>query len=92
VLAEDNVVVGLGVEGRVQVDEVHALIGDVLPEDLEVVAKVEIPFHKRNPVTRLTPNWANGLSGKVCGQRVGGKPGAGPGGLTLPQKTPYGRL
>ena len=40
-LAEEDVVGGVGVEGRVQVDEVDGLVGDVLAEDVQVVAEVE---------------------------------------------------
>ena len=40
-LAEEDVVVGVGIEGRVQVDEVYGLVGDVFAENGEVVAVVE---------------------------------------------------
>ena len=40
-LAEQDVVSGVGIEGRVEVDEVNALVGDVLTQDVEVVAEVE---------------------------------------------------
>ena len=39
--AEEDVVGGLGVEGRVEVDEVDRVVRDVVAEDLEVVAVVE---------------------------------------------------
>ena len=39
---EEDVVVGVGVEGRVEVDEVNAGVGDVVAEDVEVVAEVEL--------------------------------------------------
>ena len=35
-LAEEDVVGGVGVEGRIEVDEVDALVGDVLAEDVQV--------------------------------------------------------
>ena len=38
---EQHVVGGVGVEGRVQVDQVHGLVGHVLPQDVQVVAVVE---------------------------------------------------
>jgi len=37
-LAEEDVVGGLGVEGRVQIDEVDRVVGDVMAQDVEVVA------------------------------------------------------
>ena len=40
-LAEEDVVGGVGVEGRVEVDEVDGLVGDVLAEYVQVVAEVE---------------------------------------------------
>ena len=40
-LAEEDVVRGVGVEGRVQVNQVDALIADVLAEDVQVVAEVK---------------------------------------------------
>ena len=40
-LAEQHVVGGVGVEGRVQVHQVHRLGGDVVPQHLKVVAVVE---------------------------------------------------
>ena len=40
-LPEQHVVGGVGVEGRVQVDQVHGLVGHVLPQDVQVVAVVE---------------------------------------------------
>ena len=41
VLAKEDVVGGVGVEGRIEVDEIDGLIGDVLPHDGEVVTEVE---------------------------------------------------
>jgi hypothetical protein len=41
---EEDVVVLTGVEGRVELDEVYGLVGDVVAEDLEVVAVVELVF------------------------------------------------
>ena len=41
-LAEQDVVRRIGVERRVEVDEVNALVSDVLAEDVEVVAEVEL--------------------------------------------------
>jgi hypothetical protein len=40
-VAEDDVVVAVGVEGRVEVDQVDAGIGQVATQDVEVVAVVE---------------------------------------------------
>ena len=31
----------VGLEGRIKVDEIDALIGDMLPHDVEVVSEVE---------------------------------------------------
>ena len=39
---EEDVVVGVGVEGRVKIDEVNAGVGDVVAQDVEVVAEVEL--------------------------------------------------
>ena len=39
---EEDVVVGVGVEGRVEVDEVNAGVGDVIAQDFEVIAEVEL--------------------------------------------------
>ena len=41
---EEDVVVGVGIEGRVEVDEVNAGGGDVVAEDVEVIAEVELVF------------------------------------------------
>ena len=41
---EEDVVVGVGVEGRVEIDEVNAGVGDVVAQDVEVVAEVELVF------------------------------------------------
>jgi hypothetical protein len=41
-LGEENVVVLAGVEGRVEIDEIHRLVLDVALEDFEVIAVVEI--------------------------------------------------
>ena len=39
---EEHVVDGAGVEGRVEVDEVHARVRHVFAQDFEVVAEVEL--------------------------------------------------
>ena len=39
---EEDVIGGVGVEGRVEVDEVYGLVGDMFPEDVEVVPEVEL--------------------------------------------------
>ena len=39
---EEEVVIALGVEGRVEIDEVNRLVLDVLAQDVEVVAVVEL--------------------------------------------------
>ena len=44
---EEDVVVGVGFEGRVEVDEVNAGVGDVVAEDVEVVTEVELGFSSR---------------------------------------------
>jgi hypothetical protein len=36
---EQQVVIALGIEGRVEIDEIDAVIGDVLAQDFEVVPK-----------------------------------------------------
>jgi hypothetical protein len=41
VFLEEHVVVGVAVEGRVEVNEVDALVGDVAAHHVEVVAVVE---------------------------------------------------
>jgi hypothetical protein len=40
-LGEQDVVAGVGIERRIEVDEIDALIGDVSPEHVEVVAVIE---------------------------------------------------
>jgi len=40
-LFEENVVVLVGLEGRVEVDEVYRFVPDVAAEDVEVIAVVE---------------------------------------------------
>lgn len=50
---QEDVVVLAGVEGRVEVDEVDGLVGDVLAEDLEVVSVVELIFIGRHSGLRL---------------------------------------
>jgi len=40
-VAEDDVVVAVGVEGRVEVDQVDGGIGQVATQDVEVVAVIE---------------------------------------------------
>ena len=47
-LAKQYVVSSVGVEGRVEVDQVDAFIGDVLAQDVEVVAEVEFVIGIRN--------------------------------------------
>ena len=45
---EEDVVVGVGVEGRIKVDQVHRFVVDVAAEDVEVVAVVEdVGLHSR---------------------------------------------
>ena len=39
--AEEDVVGGVGVKGRVEVDEVNALVDDVAAEDFQVVPEIE---------------------------------------------------
>ena len=53
-LLEQNVVRGVGVERRVEVDEIDALIRDVLPQDVQVIAKVELvlPVSHASPLSR----------------------------------------
>jgi hypothetical protein len=41
VLGEQDVVAGVRVEGRIEVDEIDALVLDVPPQDVEVVGLVE---------------------------------------------------
>ena len=43
-LGEEDVVVLAGVEGRVEIDEVHRLVLNVALEDIEIVAVVELVF------------------------------------------------
>ena len=51
---EEEIVVALGVERRVEVDEVHGFVREVVAEDVEVVAVVK-PVH---PSRRLGKDWA----------------------------------
>ncbi len=57
-LGEEDVVVLAAVEGRVEVDEVDGLVLDVLAEDGEVVAVVElILFHCLEILARAEGRW-----------------------------------
>ena len=38
---EEDVVIGVGVEGRVEIDEVNAGVGDVVAQDVQIVTEVE---------------------------------------------------
>jgi hypothetical protein len=38
---EEDVIAAVGVEGRVEIDEIDALVGDVFAQDVEVVALKE---------------------------------------------------
>ena len=44
---EDAIVSGVRAEGRVEVDQVHAFRGDVVAQDGEVVAVIEVVRHAR---------------------------------------------
>ena len=44
IFLEEHVVSGVGVEGRVEVDEVNARVRHLPAQDVEVVAKVEFVF------------------------------------------------
>ena len=44
-LPEQHVVVGVGIEGRVEVDEIDRLVGEVLSHDAQIVAVVECVGH-----------------------------------------------
>ena len=48
VLPKQHVVVGVGVERRVQVNQVHAFVGNLLPEDRQIVAKVKLVWNWRS--------------------------------------------
>ena len=61
---EQDVVGGVGVERRVEVDEVDRLVRDVLAEDGEVIAEVEL----------VGPGGHLGASGGRVGYRVGSEP------------------
>ena len=61
-LGEQDVVVGVGVERRVEVDQVDRLILDVAAEDVEVVAVVENVLRdarRRQAALRRRPSPAN---------------------------------
>jgi hypothetical protein len=38
---EDHVIIAIAVEGRFEIDEINALVGDMLAQNLQVVAVVE---------------------------------------------------
>jgi hypothetical protein len=71
-VAEDDVVVAIRVEGRVEVDQVDGGIGQIATQDVEVVAVVEdvvarsvifaIPFAPRSKI--VVPPF-----GPSCGER-----------------------
>ena len=53
---EEDVVVLAGVEGWVEVDEVYGGVGDIVAEDLEVIAVVELVFLGRHS-SRMVAGW-----------------------------------
>jgi len=55
---------GAGIEGRIEVDEVYAFRGHMLPEDSEVIAKVELvfPVHLRKRITHLGKRGGGGMT------------------------------
>ena len=54
-LGEQHVVVGVGIERRVEIDQVHRLVVHVAPKDVEVVAVVEqVARHVSHPHNTLT--------------------------------------
>ena len=75
-LGEQDVVRRVRVEWRIEVDEVHGLIGDVTPQDIEVVAVVEgVVGHAVTPGTETfssheyrlrVAGWATGVSAGVA--------------------------
>ena len=68
-LPEEDVVAGVGVEGRVEIDEVHGLVGDVVAQDGEVVAVVEGVRH-RGGIRAYGGGWRNaGGMGEGKGRR-----------------------
>ena len=65
-IGEEDVVVLPGVEGRIEIDEVDGLGGDVLAEDLEVVAVVELVLLVRHWVEMRLALGGDGLRGNPC--------------------------
>ena len=49
---EKDIVVGVGVKGRIQINQVNAGVRHLLPQDAQVVAEVEFiaPIRQRHPV------------------------------------------
>ena len=44
---KQDVVAGLGIERRVEIDQVYALAGDMLTKHMEVVAVIESVWHNQ---------------------------------------------
>jgi len=71
VLAKQDVVIGLGVERRVEVHKIDGLGGDVTPQHVEVVAVVE--------GVRVAPGLSTDALGQLALQALGHRPGRGEG-------------
>ena len=63
-LGEEHVVVLAAVEGRVEVDEVDGFVLDVLAQDFEAVAVIELVFLHRGKIVARTGRLRNCWS--VC--------------------------
>jgi hypothetical protein len=77
-LGEENVIVLAGVEGRVEVDEVHRLVLYISLEDFEIVAVIELVFLGRHGIgMRLTQRtagmkgWLRFVDSQVSESRAG---------------------
>ena len=54
---EQQVVVTLGIERWIEIDQAHRLVGDALPQDVKVVAEIEL-IHRRPVSHRKDANHA----------------------------------
>ncbi len=61
---EKDIVIGVRIERRVEIDEVHAFIRDMLAQNMQIVAEVERVGHT-SPVTQRSADSKNWLSNAV---------------------------
>lgn len=66
---EKDVVIRLRVERWIKIDEVYALIANVIAEDLEIVAEIESVFRHVAFIQNLTKLLAATVFSRSCGRK-----------------------